>query len=77
MYFLCKSHGKHWASQVELVVKDLPAKAGDIRDMSSIPGSGRFPGEGNSNPIQHSSLDNPMDGGTRWAIVHEVTKSQT
>ena len=68
MYFLCKSHGKHWASQVELVVKDLPAKAGDIRDMSSIPGSGRYPGVGNDNPLHYSCLQNLMDRGAWWAI---------
>ena len=77
MYFLCKSHGKHWASQVELVVKDLPAKAGDIRDMSSIPGSGRSPGDWNGNPLQYSYLENSMDRAIWQAIVHEVTKSQT
>ena len=44
-----------------LVVKNPPANTRDIRDMGSIPGSGRFPGEGNGNPIQHSCLANPMD----------------
>ena len=39
-------------------------------DRSSIPGSGRFPGEGNGNPFQHSWLKNPMDGGTWWATAH-------
>ena len=43
----------------------------------SIPGSGRSPGEGNGNPFQYSCLKNPMDGGTWWAAVHGVTKSQT
>ena len=62
---------------MELVVKDLPVNAGDIRDTGSIPESGRFPEEGNGNPIHHSCLENPMDGGTWWAIFHEVTKSQT
>ena len=47
--------------------------AGDIRDVGSIPGSGRFPGEGNGNPLQYSCLENPMDRGTWWAIVHGVT----
>ena len=41
------------------VVKNLPDNAGDSRDMGSIPGSGRFPGEGNGNPLQHSCLENP------------------
>ena len=44
-----------------LVVKNLPAEAGDIRDMSLIPGSGRFPEGGNGNPLQYSCLENPMD----------------
>ena len=47
------------ASQVVLVVKNLPADAGDIRDMGSIPGSGRSPGERNCNPLQYSCLENP------------------
>ena len=49
------------ASQVALVVKNLPANAGDIRDVGSIPGSGRSPGGGHSNPLQFSCLENPMD----------------
>ena len=43
------------------MLKNLPANAGDIRDMDSIPGLGRFPGEGKSNPLQYSCLENPMD----------------
>ena len=46
-----------------LVVKNLPANAGDIRDVGSIPGSGRSPGEGNGNPFQYSCLENSTDGG--------------
>ena len=45
---------------------------GDIRDMGSIPGSGRSPGERNGNPFQYSCLGNPMDRGALWAIVHGV-----
>jgi len=45
------------------MVKNPPANAGDIRDMGSIPGSGRSPGRGNSNPLQYSCLENPMDRG--------------
>ena len=48
-----------WASQVVLVVKNPSANAGGIRDMSSIPGSGRSPGGGYGNPLQHSYLENP------------------
>ena len=51
------------ASQVALVVKNPPANAGDIRDMGSIPRSGRSPGEGHGNPLQYSHLENPMDRG--------------
>ena len=54
------------ASQVLLVVKNPPANVGDIRDAGSIPGSGRSPGGGNSNPLQYSSLENPMDRGAWW-----------
>ena len=62
------------ASQVTLVVKNPPANAGDIRDSGSIPGSGRFPGEGHDNPLQYSCLENPMDRGALWAMVHGVAK---
>ena len=57
-----------------LAVQNLPASAGDIGDVGSIPGSGRSPGEGNGNPLQYSCLENPMDGGAWWATVHGVTK---
>ena len=56
------------------VVKYLPANAGDARDMGSIPGSGRSPGERNGNPLQYSCLANPMDRGAWQAIVHGVTE---
>ena len=62
-------------SQVALVVKNPPADAGDIRDVGSIPGPERSPGGGNSNPLQYSYLENPMDRGTWWATVHGVTQS--
>ena len=48
-------------SQVVLVVKNLPANAGDIRDMGLILGWGRSPGGGHGNPLQYSCLENPMD----------------
>ena len=67
---------KEGASQVVLVVKNLTANAGDIRDGGSIPGLGRSPGEGNGNPLQYSCLENPMDGAWR-ATVHGVSKSRT
>ena len=59
------------------VVKNLPANAGDITDMSSIPGSGRSPGKGRGNPLQYSHLENPMDRGAWLATVHRVAKSWT
>ena len=59
------------------LVKNPPANAGDIRDMSLIPGSGRSPGEGNGNLLQYSCLENPMDKGAGQVTVHRVTKSQT
>ena len=46
-------------------------------DLSSIPGSGRSPGEENANPLQYFCLGNPMDIGAWWAIAHQVAKSQT
>ena len=60
--------GHKRASQVVLVVKNLPVNAGDaIGDASLIPGSGRSPGRGNGNPWQYSFLENPMDRGA-WII---------
>ena len=50
-------------SQVVLVVKNLPANAGGIRDEGSIPGLGRFPGGEHGNSLQYSCLENPRDGG--------------
>ena len=60
-----------------LVVKNLPANAGVIRDSSLIPGLGGFPGGGHGNPLQYPCLENPMNRGAWQATVHEVTKSQT
>ena len=65
------------ASQVALVVKNLPVNAGDVRDAGSIPGSGRSPKGGHSNPLQYSCLENPMDRGGWWATVRGVSKSWT
>ena len=57
-----------------VVVKNPPANAGELRDMGSIPGSGRYPGEGNGTPFQYSCLENLMDRGTWWATKDGVTK---
>ena len=72
------------------VVKNLPASAGDLGDVSSIPGLGRSPEEGNDNPFQYPCLGNPMDrdalgrvgsatglDSTKQATVHGLQKSQT
>ena len=64
-----------WDSLVPQTVKRLPTMR-ETR-VRSIPGSGRSPGEGNGNPLQYSCLQNPMDGGAGWAIVHGVPKSWT
>ena len=56
------------------VVKNPPANAGDA---DLIPGLGRFPGEGNGNPLQYSYLGNPMDRGASEATVHGLQKSRT
>ena len=56
------------------MVKNLPASAGDERDLGLIPGLGRSPGEANGNPLQYSCVENPMHSGTWWATVHEVAK---
>ena len=63
------------ASQVALVVKNPTANARDIRNMGSVPGLGRSPGEGNSYPLQYSYLGNSMDRGAWWATVHGVAES--
>ena len=65
------------ASQVALVVKKLPANAGDIRDVCLIPGQERSPGEGNGNPLQYSCPENPTDRGAWWAAVHGVAELDT
>ena len=69
-------------SQVMLVVKNLPADAGDIRNMGSISGSGKSPGVEHGKPLQYSCLKNSMDRGAWWSsmvlpMVHWVTKSGT
>ena len=63
-----------WVSQVALVEKNPPAKAEDIRDESSSPGSGWSPGGGHGNALQYYFLENPMDRGAWQAAVHRVTQ---
>ena len=62
------------ASPVARLVKNLPANAGDIRATVSILRLGRSPGGGHGNQLQYFCLENPMDRGAWWAIVHELTK---
>ena len=57
------------------VGKESACNAGDIGDADSIPGSERSPGKGIGNPLQHSCLKNPMEGGVWWPTVQRVTKS--
>ena len=56
---------------------EVKMSACNARDPDLIPGLGRSLGEGNGNPLQYSCLENPMDRGAWWAIVHGVAKSQT
>jgi len=59
-----------------VVVKRPSADSGDVRDVGSIPGSGRSPGGGHGTPLQSSCLENPMDRGAWQATVHRFAKSQ-
>ena len=59
------------------MVKNLPANAGDVRVVGSVPGSGRSPGGRQGNPSSTLAWRIPMDRGAWWATIHEVTKSQT
>ena len=49
----------------------------DVRDVGLISGAGRAPGGGHGNPLQYSSLENPVDRGAWWAVVHRVAQSRT
>ena len=70
---LVMNNGIH--SLVSQMVKNLPAMR--ETQVRSLPGSGRFPGEGNGNPLQYSCLENSMDRGAWWATVHGVANSWT
>ena len=63
-------------TQVVLVVKNLPAKAGDI-DMQLHPWVGKIPGGGHGKPLQYSCLENPMDRGSWWTTVHRDAELYT
>ena len=66
------------SSLVAQSVKDpptVPETACSTGDWGSIPASGRSPGEENGNPLQYSCLENSIDRGARWAVVHGITKS--
>ena len=67
----------YWEFPEALVVKNVPANAGDKGDMDLIPGSGRSPEGENGNPLQYSCWENPMDRGAWRAAVHGVTQSRT
>ena len=64
------------------VMRGLPCWLSDEESICSsgdagyIPGSGRCPGGGNGNPLQYSCLENPMDGGAWWAIIHGVGRNE-
>ena len=60
-----------------LAVKNLPAKAGDVRDVDSVPELTRSPEGGHGNPLMYSCLENSMDRGTLQTTVHRVAKSWT
>ena len=59
------------------MVKNPPANVKDLGDMDSIPGAGRFPRGGQSNPLQYSCLENPMDRGAWQAMAHRISESDT
>ena len=67
---------KSGASQVTLMVKNLSASAGDLRDMGSIPGLGKSPRGEHGNPLQHSCQEKSMDRRAWRATVHRMAKSQ-
>ena len=73
LHFFSSTAGQ-WASHLVLEVKNPPANAGNVRDVGSVPGSGRSPGGGHSNPILYSFLENPMDRGAWWATVRKTTQ---
>ena len=69
--------GHDWSDLAATAATYIAWNAGDAGDMGLIPGSGRSPGGGPGNPLQHSCLENPMDRGSWWATVHRVAQSWT
>jgi len=72
---MLSAHSSGGASKVALMLKNPPDNAGDLRDMSSVPESGRSPEEGDGNPLQYSCLESALDRGSWKATVHRVPKS--
>ena len=64
-------------TNASLVAQRLKRLACNARDLGSISGLGRSPGEGNGNPLQYSCLENPIGGGAWWPTVHGIAESQT
>ena len=71
------SHWCHLGAQLVKNLLTMQETTYDAGKAGSIPGLGRFPGEGNGNPLQYSCLGNPVDRGVWWATVHSVAKSWT
>ena len=68
---------QRWGFHGGSAIKNLPDNAGDARDVGSIPVLERSPWEGNGNPLQYSCLENPMDRGAWWSMVHKAHLCQT
>ena len=73
----------HWKSLALIGIREVTGfpdgsdseeSACNVGDLGSIPGLGRFLGEGYGNPLQYSCLENPMDRGAWWATVHKVSE---
>ena len=75
--YIARSVGGKALPRVVLVVKNLHANAGDVRDTGLILRSGRSSGGEHENPLQLPCLENPVDRGAWWATVHGVSKSRT
>ena len=71
-FFMGMSHPKRFPGGS--AVENPPTNAGDV---GLFLGLGRFPGEGNGNPLQYPCLGNPIDRGASWATIYSVAKNQT